>query len=214
MITIQIEESEIEHMKDQLGEMEKRLPKIMKKSINETAKMAEKKFVKRAKKTYVSNKETFQDAIKTKKATVSEKASVLTSKGPAKELLDFQVTPAGVFSGDDRPKEVKAKVKKSGSMKSLTKGSIKAFVTKFKSGHIAVVERVSGNETYEEGESREKRESKHLDITKIRKLLSPSIPQMVFGKEAREENEGLIREYLEEKLAQHLDEVMREGNSE
>ena len=47
-------------------------------------------------------------------------------------------------TGENRPEVVKAKVLKSGGMKPLQMGSLKAFVTKFASGHVAVAQRRGG----------------------------------------------------------------------
>ena len=44
-------------------------------------------------------------------------------------------------TGNNRPPILKAKVLKAGGMKSLEKGDLKAFITKFSSKHLAVVQR-------------------------------------------------------------------------
>lgn len=57
-------------------------------------------------------------------------------------LKDYKVSPATMRTGaNNRPDVVKAKVLKASGMKPLEMGGLKAFVTKFSSGHVAVAQR-------------------------------------------------------------------------
>ena len=77
----------------------------------------------------------------------------------------------------------RGKVLKASGLKSLQKGNLKAFITKFGSGHVSVVQR--------KGTSR----------LPLKKLLSPSIPTMV-GNEAKVY--GIVKPNIEKNLQENI----------
>ena len=77
----------------------------------------------------------------------------------------------------------RGKVLKASGLKSLQKGNLKAFITKFGSGHVSVVQR--------KGTSR----------LPLKKLLSPSIPTMV-GNEAKVY--GIVKPNIEKNLQKNI----------
>ena len=78
---------------------------------------------------------------------------------------------------------MRPEVLKASGLKSLQKGNLKAFITKFGSGHVSVVQR--------KGTSR----------LPLKKLLSPSIPTMV-GNEAKVY--GIVKPNIEKNLQKNI----------
>lgn len=113
----------------------------MKRAINETAKQARKQLATEAQKKYVMKTGRFNKAMTLRNATNSSMEAIIGSTGGVTELKDFKVSPAKPATGNSRPSVVKGKGLKANSMKKLQKGDLKAFVTKFKSGHVSVVQR-------------------------------------------------------------------------
>ena len=107
----------------------------------QTAKQARKDLATEAQKTYTVKTGRFNKAMKIKNATPSRLEATIKATGKVMGLKDFKVSPATMRTGENRPEVVKAKVLKSGGMKPLQMGSLKAFVTKFASGHVAVAQR-------------------------------------------------------------------------
>ena len=70
----------------------------------------------------------FNKAMKIKNATPSRLEATIKATGKVMGLKDFKVSPATMRTGENRPEVVKAKVLKSGGMKPLQMGSLKAFV--------------------------------------------------------------------------------------
>lgn len=124
-----------------LGQMKSEAPKALKNAINQTAKQSRKDLATEAQKTYAVKTGRFNKAMKIKNATPTRLEATIRATGKVMGLKDFKVSPAKIQTGKNRPEVVKAKVLKSRSMKPLKMGKLKAFVTKFSSGHVAVVQR-------------------------------------------------------------------------
>lgn len=148
----------IEH---QLGDLAPKAPYVLAKAINATAKDARTSLAKGAQEAYTIKSGKFNKAMKLKNASSSKPTATITAKGTAMELMDFKVSPASVPTQDSRPDITKGKVLKSSKMKALQKGNLKAFVAKFRSGHVSVVQR------------------RGPERLPLKKLLSPAIPQMI-----------------------------------
>lgn len=172
-----------EEVAETLGDaLQKEVPKVLRSALSNTSRRVRKQVVKEAASRYAYQeqdawKATNSGAIKLKAGTRGDRFyTKLTSSGPMNELLDFMVSPAA-YSPQNRPDAHKAKVLSAGSLKGLT-GTPKPFITKFKSGHIAIVQRAGD------------------DRLPVNSLLSPSVPSMV-------KNAGL-RETAEELMAAEL----------
>lgn len=172
-----------EEVAETLGEaLQQEVPKVLRSALSNTSRRVRKQVVKEAASRYAYQEEdaweaTNSGAIKLKAGTKRDKFYTrFTSTGPMNELMDFMVSPAE-YSPQNRPDAHKAKVLSSGSLKGLT-GTPKPFVTRFKSGHIAIVQRAGD------------------DRLPVNSLLSPSVPSMV-------KNAGL-RETAEELMATEL----------
>ena len=141
MIEINYDENMLAQVERKLGQMKSEAPKALKNAINQTAKQARKDLATEAQKTYTVKAGRFNKAMKIKNATPTRLEATIRATGKVMGLKDFKVSPAKIQTGKNRPEVVKAKVLKSRSMKSLEMGKLKAFVTKFSSGHVAVVQR-------------------------------------------------------------------------
>lgn len=188
MIEIDYDRQMLAKVEKKLGSMKKEAPKVLKNAINQTARQVRKELAEEAQKTYVVKSGRFNKAMKIKNATGGNLEATIKATGKVMDLKDFKVNPASVKNGNDRPDSVKAKVLKSGGMKSLQKGKLKAFVVKFKSGHVAVAQR------------REK-ESKT-----IKTLYSNSIPKML-GNEKRVY--GIVKPNIRKNLKENVDKQIR-----
>jgi len=143
LITVEVEKITIHAIEKKLNNVSSKAPDVLKKAINETAKQARKQLAIEAQKTYVMKIGRFNKAMTVKNATKSHLEAVIGSTGSVTELKDFKVSPSRVQTGENKPIIVKAKGLRKNSMKKLQKGDLKAFVIKFKSGHVSVAQRMT-----------------------------------------------------------------------
>lgn len=188
MIEITYDQNMLAAVERKLGNMKAKAPDVLKRALNETAKQARKDLATEAQKTYVVKSGRFNKAMKIKNATAGNLEATINATGKVMGLKDFKVSPATMKTGAARPDVVKAKVLKAGGMKSLQKGSLKAFVTRFPSGHVAVVQR--------RGESR----------FPIKAFSSNSIPKMI-GNEKRVY--GIVKPNIQKNLKNNVEKQVR-----
>ena len=128
------------------------------------------------------------EAPKALKNAINQTAKAARKDLARMELKDSKVSPATARTGSKRPSITKAKVLASGSLKGLEKGGIKAFVTKFGSGHASVAQR--------RGSSR----------LPLKVLFSNSIPKMI-GNEKRVY--GIVEPTIQQNLQANIDKQVR-----
>ena len=154
-----------------LKHMSKEAPTVLKRAVNATARDAKTDLANKARETYAVKAPRFKKSIVQKNATNSKPVATLIVKGKSLPLADFKYRKHGGGAG------AKAKVYKENSLKDLTlNGKLKAFVVKFKSGHLAVARRDPPNK-YTSGLAA--RISTGGDRTKIKEFYSLSIPGMI-----------------------------------
>ena len=146
--------------------------------------MPKKDLADKAKETYAVKSPRFKKAIAQKNATASNPTATLKITGAVNELADFK------YKDNTSTDAARGKVLKASGLKSLQKGNLKAFITKFGSGHVSVVQR--------KGTSR----------LPLKKLLSPSIPTMV-GNEAKVY--GIVKPNIEKEPAEEHPEADRQN---
>ncbi|PKM72845.1 MAG: hypothetical protein CVU91_07405 [Firmicutes bacterium HGW-Firmicutes-16] len=184
MIDIEIDmKKEVAAIEKSLGSLKKKAPSVLAKAINVTAKEARTTLAKKAQESYAVKGGNFNKAMKVKKATAGHLTATLHATGSPMEIKDFKVSPGNVPAQDARPDITKGKVLKSSGMKVLQKGNLKAFIAKFKSGHVSVVQR--------KGPLR----------LPLKKLLSPAIPQML-GSEHKVY--GVVKPQIEKNLQKNI----------
>lgn len=165
ILRFEFDEDLLHTIEDALGSMKSESRRVLKNAVNDTARDAKKDLAKKAQETYAVKQGRFTKAMKTQNATLSDPTATINVTGEQMELNDFKVSPATYKTGPDKPDILKAKVLLSSSLKGLIKSNNKAFLVKFRSGHVSVAQRY------------------YKSRLPIKKLLSNSIPTMIGSKE-------------------------------
>ena len=177
MIEFEVDQTQLQRIELKLKDMKAKAPQALKNAVNATARDAKKDLADKAKETYAVKSPRFKKAIAQKNATASNPTATLKITGAVNELADFK------YKDNTSTDAARGKVLKASGLKSLQKGNLKAFITKFGSGHVSVVQR--------KGTSR----------LPLKKLLSPSIPTMV-GNEAKVY--GIVKPNIEKNLQKNI----------
>lgn len=182
MVVLELDDS-YKYVEKRLGDLKSKTPKVIAKSINETAAWARREIAQEAQKTYTIKSGGFNKSMTIKKANYSNLEGIIESKGKPIELIKYRYSKG--------KKTTKARVLQSSGLKSLEKNGIKAFVTKFANGHASIAQR--------RGKER----------LPIKTLFSSSIPMMI-GNEKRVYGivEPEINDYLRKKLDYHISKVL------
>lgn len=164
-------------------------PNILKNALTATARKVRRQIVKDAEGHYAIKdkgilKDESQGAPKVFSASTSDLTATVFSKGPMQDIMSFMTAP-NTDTG-----AAAAQVLNSGSLKALEYGNLKAFVTKFKSGHVAIVQR--------RGKER----------LPVKKLLSPSVPHMLGNGEVRAQAEALTYDTLQAEIRKRIEKVI------
>ena len=190
MIRIDVE-GELEKIIQRLNRLPDQIaaPNILKNAINSTARKVRKQLVKDAKGEYaVKNtkalKDESQGGPKVLTATTANMSAAIQSRGPMQDIMAFMTRP------NTKTGAAAAKVLASGGMKPLEMGDLKAFVTKFASGHVAVVQR------------------KGAERLPVKKLLSPAVPLMLGNETVRNQAEVLAYEILQGEIDKRIQKVL------
>lgn len=174
MIHFQVEMQDLTEIESALGMMKDKSKMVLRTAINNTAKQTVTLLVNEANRQYYIGKSKVKKTITTKKATAGKLETIITSQEPVKELYDFKVRPKA-YNPRNRPKAGhtgNVRRDKKASRLYLKPGEsgdkYKAFVVKYKSGHITIGQRVPGKKM-------------KSDPTKefVKTLLSPSTPNML-----------------------------------
>lgn len=183
-------DAEIEKIIRQLNSLRDQIaaPNILKNALNTTARRVRTQLVKDTKKRYAlvdekALKDTAKGAPKVLTDTASTLSATVRSKGPMQDIMAFMTTP------NSRTGAAAAKVLNSGTMAPLEKGNLKAFVTRFASGHTAIVQR------------------KGPDRLPVKKLLSPAVPHMIGNEEVRSKAEELAYSILQREIEKRIQKV-------
>lgn len=190
MIRIDVE-GELEKIIQRLNRLPDQIaaPNILKNAINSTARKVRKQLVKDAKGEYaVKNtkalKDESQGGPKVLTATTANMSAAIQSRGPMQDIMAFMTRP------NTKTGAAAAQVLASGGMKPLEMGDLKAFVTKFASGHVAIVQRKG---------------AEHLPV---KKLLSPAVPFMLGNETVRNQAEVLAYEILQGEIDKRIQKVL------
>lgn len=133
-------EKELKKIKKALGPLSAKAPAVLASATTATAKEARKLLAAQAQKTYAVSNANWNKGMTIKNATKRTMTAVITSFGTAMELIQFKVNPAKLQA--EPPEMIKAKVLKKNALKPLEKNGIKAFMVKFRSGHVTIAERL------------------------------------------------------------------------
>ena len=187
-----------------LGDLKNQRFKVLKNAVNATAKQAQKDLVERAQAEYTAKKGPLKKATTIKKGTDSKPEATITVKGATLELREFKTSA---------PKSgAKAKILNSSTLKLIQSqkgGRAKAFLATFESGHTAIVQRQEGETYRRDGAKRQAKYGRHIDMTRLKKLLSISFPKMVGGSAVLGELAPDIYDTLLENVNKEIRRVMR-----
>lgn len=187
-----------------LGDLKSQRFKVLKNAVNATAKQAQAALVDKVQAEYAVKKGLLKRAATIKKGTDSKPEATITVKGATLELREFKTSA---------PKSgAKAKILNSSTLKLIQsqKGSkAKAFLATFESGHTAIVQRQDGETYRRDGAKRQAKYGRHIDMTRVKKLLSISFPKMVGGSAVLGELGPSIYDTLLENVNKEIRRVMR-----
>ena len=163
MIHFQVDMQDLTRIESALGMMKDKTKYVLRAAINTTAKQTVTLLADEVRKT-----------LSIDRATVGTLTAIVTSAEPVNELYDFKVSPRTYIRGSGVPRGYKGNVRRDKNAGSLVlkPGSggdqYRAFVVKYKSGHMTVGQRVPG-----------KRMKSQPDKEFVKSLLSPSTPNML-----------------------------------
>lgn len=190
MIQIDVE-GELQKIIQQLDRLPDQIaaPNILKNAVNATARKVRKQLVKDAKGEYAIKdtkglKDESKGAPKVLTASAANMTAAVRSRGPMQDIMAFMTRP------NQGTGAAAAQIMASGSMKPLEMGGLKAFVTKFASGHVAIVQR------------------KGADRLPVKKLLSPAVPVMLGNERVRSQAEALAYETLQAEIDKRIAKVL------
>jgi len=190
MISIDVEE-ELQKIIQRLNRLQDQIaaPNILKNALNATARKVRKQLVKDAKGEYaIKNakvlKDESQGAPKVLTASTANMSAAIRSRGPMQDIMTFMTKP------NTKTGAAAAQVLASGGMKPLEMDGLRAFVTKFASGHVAIVQR------------------KGADRLPVKKLLSPAVPFMLGNETVRSQAAALAYETLQAEIDKRIQKVL------
>lgn len=205
---------------DYLGDLRDKTPAVIAQAVNSTARKARKALAEDMKSKYTSTMKTkdYNAAMDIKpRASARKPAATIRISGAVQSLHKFKTDPTEPYSGIGmKPNETRAQVLLAGgTMKMLEKGGIKAFVAKFSSGDVAVVQRTGKtysyveNSTRQDGTVRRHTDRKH---DQIRKLWSVSVAKMAgtelkIGTTMRDD----VQEMLQAELAKQIEKTLKKA---
>lgn len=175
-IYFQVEMDDLREIEQALGMVKDKSKQVLKTAINNTARQTMNLMVTESARRYqITQRVQVKKTLSLdKKATASSLEAIVTSKGRVNELYNFKVNPRVYVRGGGVPGGYKGKVLRVGSsgkkleLKPGDGDSYKAFVVRYKSGHITVGQRVPG-----------KRMKSDPTKEAVKTLLSPSVPNML-----------------------------------
>ena len=183
-------------------------PKLLKNALNSTARKVRKQMVRDVQGEYAIKKrkvlrDKSEGAPQVLTASTSNLSAAIRSRGPMQDIMTFMTRPNTATGA------AAARVLSSGSLRPLEIHGLKAFVTTFSNGHVAIVQRAPP-QRYSDAKSRRSRVKRYgakADMTKIRKLLSPSVPHMLDSETVRGQAEELTYEILQAEIQKRIDQI-------
>lgn len=163
-------------------------PGILINALNSTGRRVRKQIVQDTKGHYAIKdsrvlKDDRKGAPKFYSASTNELSAVIRSRGPMNDIMTFMTRP------NTKTGAAAAKILNSSAMKPLEKDGLKAFVTQFASGHVAIVQR--------RGKER----------LPVKKLLSPAVPHLLNNEEVRAQAEVLAYDVLQNEIQKRIQKI-------
>ncbi len=217
---------EIEDIENRLGDLRHKAPAVLTKALNDTAKWAGRELAASAQNRYRIQKLKFTKELRTAKATKNNLVATLYAEGTALSSSKFKISPASPNVSMKGSKPVKLAILKKQSPEIVTSGrgdDLQAFVTKFQSGHPAVVQREPPREYKPAGWNDRKsrwasfyKRTHKLDETRIQELYGPSVPTMLrkvgVTEKFLETEQPKILEHLQQAITTHINREIHFAN--
>lgn len=204
-ISFHVEMQDLTEIEAALGMMKDKSKMVLRSAINNAAKQTEKRLVDEASDRYKfqGKKTGIRKANTIKKAKVSDMTAIIEAKGPANELLDFEVKPRTYYpAGRGAPRWVKSRGRKDSSLTRVAKfpnasgDKYKGFVVKFKSGHLAMVERVPGQ--------RMKSKPHKEALESLYSIATPKMEEVVYRDEIADDMYDLLQQNIQTQIIRYL----------
>lgn len=203
-------ESELQRVIGQLHSLPDQMaaPKLLKNALNATARKVRKQMVRDVQGEYAIKKrkvlrDKSEGGPEVLTASTSNLSAAIRSRGPMQDIMTFMTRPNTATGA------AAARVLSSGSLRPLEIHGLKAFVTTFSNGHVAIVQRAPP-QRYSDAKSRSSRIKRYgakADMTKIRKLLSPSVPHMLDNEAVRGRAEEQTYALLQAEIQKRIDQI-------
>ena len=200
LIQVRVDDGAMErYIRQRLGALANQTPKVLKDSLNATARTARKQIIDDTKKRYSAYGNNDISAtpgkiMRLKGATASRHSARLRAVGSPQDLAKFAVSPRRESRGLDRPESYGAKVLSGSGLRRMDRRP-KAFLVKFSNGHISLVSRKSDAP----GER------------KLKTYYSPALPQMLGNREIQEQTRKLVGELLPEMMEKQIAKTLKKG---
>ena len=185
-------DKELEKILQRFNKLPEKLaaPDTLSRALNATALKVRRQIIKDAEgKYHFRKKASLRDESRVRRSSIATLEAAVLADGHMREIMDFLTYPntehgaalAKVLNdgGAAKPLEV-----------STIGGKLKAFVTQFQSGHIAIVQR--------EGAER----------LPVKKLLSPSVPHMLNNEEIRAKAAAITYAELQKQIEKHIQKTL------
>lgn len=170
----------LDKFKDRVG-----APEILQKAVKTTAQKVRRQIVKDATGQYALTddrglKHQNKGAPKVSSSKGAEISSTIISKGSMQDIMAFLTQP------NTKTGAAAAQVLNNSTPKKLEKGDLKAFVTRFSNGHVAIVQRTGP------------------ERLPVKKLLSPAVPHMLGNEIVRSKATAMAYEILQAEIEKHI----------
>ena len=206
MIQYHVEMEDLTRIEAALGMMKDKSKMVLRTAINNAAKQTEDRMVSEAKGRYRyknGRKGDIREANDIKKAKVSSLSATITATGPVNELLDFHVKPSTYFPGSKgAPKWIKARALRESKLQNIALfpsaagDKYKAFVIKYKSGHLALAQRVPGQ--------RMKSKPHKEAVKSLLSIATPKMEEVVYKTEIDHDMYDILQRNIQEQIIRYL----------
>ena len=204
MVHFQVEMQDLTRIESALGMAKDKSAYVLRAAINATARQTVPILVDEARRKYHIKKEQVKKTLEIKKATISALAATVTSTGKVNELYDFKVSPRRYIRGGGVLGGYKGSVRRDKKAADLVLrpgaagDPYKAFIVRYRSGHITVGQRVPGRQMHS-------KPGKEF----VKSLFSPSVPTMLGNEEgvygvAEPQVQDLLQRNIQEQIRRFL----------
>lgn len=208
MIEIKADEMALQKISQEIGNLPYKAPTILKDVANATGKKALEQLRTEIRRQYVFKDSAInlQESLRRKSASYANPRTIIDASGSMTSLSDYYVTPRRLSRGANRVGPYASHVLRSSAPDTLNE---RTFMVKFKSGHIAVVERIPGKR-YSDANA-QKRIAAHLNTSKIEEKRSPSVAHMA-NRSFREIEEDVSIQ-LQNNMKKYIDRFMKRSKA-